>query len=103
MFKINKNALKCPYCEAEVSIGQKLFLNSRVSYSIRCKECGEKSKLPKWANLNYFINSLIFIIPILLLKPSQTIVYVLIGLFGLVTSIIVVFYIPLIRKDDYDK
>jgi endogenous inhibitor of DNA gyrase (YacG/DUF329 family) len=103
MININKNALKCPNCEGEVSILQKASLISRNSYSICCKKCGKRIKLPKWANVNYVINALIFLLPPLLIKPPWAITLVFVGIYGIMTSIIVVFFIPLIRKEDYTQ
>ena len=99
MIEKNVNALKCPGCGAKISIWQKSSLCNRNSYRIRCKNCGERCKLPKWANLNYLIIALIFVVPIIIIEPSWTKIIVLAGLYVIITSIVTVFFIPLIRVE----
>ena len=99
MIKMNKNALKCPNCGAKISIGQKSFLLHRNNYSRRCKSCGVKCKVPTWANLNLLINALIFIIPAAFIRPPLPIIIILIGVYWLLTSIIGLFFIPIVCKE----
>jgi DNA-directed RNA polymerase subunit RPC12/RpoP len=99
MIKTNKNSLSCANCGSKFSKWKKIFLIGPRRYSIRCKSCGAKNRLPEWAFLCYFILAAVFVFPTAFIQPPRTVMYIVLGIYCLVLGIITIFFIPLILKE----
>ena len=101
IIKIKEKALKCPWCGAKMSAWQKSSVtNTGIRYNTRCKSCGEKCIIPNSACLIYIGASVIVLFIFCVIKPSHVISLISAGICMYIASMIIVYFVPLIKKED---
>ena len=102
MIKINEKALTCPNCGAKISIVKKLILDPR--YKWRCKKCRQILSLPRWTTRYYVLKAILIVILIYAfnenIRKNLAIAYILLGVYLLISTIVLLLFIPVISISD---